>query len=162
MDLQVIDTNVLVAANGTTDTHADSSCQLTCAQRLQATQDNAALVLDAQQNIMREYQRLVGAGSPNSPAKRFFVWASRTAPRLGVQLTPDATRTFAEFPASEGLRGFDPDDRMFVAAAAVASQSGPTVLANALDNDYAEHQTALREAGIRVDELCPQHIKVEP
>lgn len=162
MDLQVIDTNVLVAANGTTDTHADRSCQLTCARRLQETQDNAALVLDAQRNIMGEYQRLIGSGNPNSPAKLFFKWASQTSPGLDVQLTPHATLTFAEFPASEDLQGFDPDDRMFVAAAAVASQSGPTVLANALDNDYAEHQTALQEAGIRVDELCPQHINVEP
>ena len=162
MDLQVIDTNVLVAASGGTELNADRSCQLNCAKRLQETQDNAALVLDAQWNIMREYQRLIGSADPNSPAKRFFVWASRTSPRFRVQLTPHATRTFVEFPASEGLRGFDPDDRMFVAAAAVASQSGSTVLANALDNDYAEHQMALREAGIRVDELCPQHIKVEP
>ncbi len=161
MDLQVIDTNVLVAANGT-DTHADKLCQLTCARRLQDTQINAVLVLDAQRNILLEYQRRVGSGNPNTPAKRFFVWASQTAPRLGVQLTPHATRVFAEFPPSEGLRNFDEDDRMFVAAAIVASQSGATVLANALDNDYAEHQTALREAGIRVDELCPQHIKVEP
>lgn len=161
MDLQVIDTNVLVAANGI-GTHADTRCQLACAQRLQETQDNEVLVLDLQWRILREYQRKIGDGTPNSPAKRFFVWASQTTPRLGVPLTHHATRTFVEFPTSDGLRDFDQDDRMFVAAAAVASQSAPTRLANALDNDYAEHQTTLQEVGIQVDELCPQHIKAEP
>lgn len=160
MDLQVIDTNVLVAANGT-ETHADQACTLACARRLQETQDNAVLVLDAQRNIMREYQRRIGSESRNTAAKRFFVWASRTAPGLDVQLTPHANRVFEEFPPSDRLRDFDEDDRMFVAAAAVASQSRPTVLANALDNDYAEHRAALQEAGIPVEELCPHHLRVE-
>lgn len=157
MDLQVIDTNVLVAANGS-DTHADRVCQLACAQRLQETQDNAVLVLDAQRNIMREYQRRIASALRYSPAKIFFVWASKTAPRLSVELTPHPTRTFTEYPSSDGLRHFDEDDRMFVAAAAVASEVALTVLVNALDNDYREHLTHLEEANIRVDELCPQHL----
>jgi len=157
MELQVIDTNVLVAANGA-DTHAGRSCQLACARRLSETKNNDVLVLDSDRYILGEYQRNMPSGASNSPAYLFFTWASRTTPRLLINLTPHDTRTFAQFPSNPLLGTFDEDDRKFVAAATVAQRTGPTVLVNALDRDYSEHGDALRREGIRVDELCPQHI----
>ena len=60
---------------------------------------------------------------------------------------------------NDGLMSFDINDRKFVAAASEASRTAPVQIVNAVDNDYAEHRLALEEASIRVDELCPQHIK---
>ena len=60
---------------------------------------------------------------------------------------------------NDGLMSFDISDRKFVAAASEASRTAPVQIVNAVDNDYAEHRLALEEASIRVDELCPQHIK---
>lgn len=161
MDFHVVDTNVLVAANGVS-THADPECQRSCAQLLREIQIQNVLVLDSNWAILGEYRSGIAPGPSNCPGNLFFLWAARVEPRVRVILTPAEDWTFAEFPMNDGLVSFDINDRKFVAAAAVASQSGPTVVANALDNDYAEHQMALQEAGIRVDELCPQHIKVEP
>lgn len=158
MDLQVVDTNVLVAANGI-DTHADPVCERRCAQRLRQIQIDNVLVLDSSWEILGEYQGHLASGPLDLPGNLFFSWAARVEPKVRVTLTPVDDNTFVEFPMNDGLMSFDINDRKFVAAASEASRTAPVQIVNAVDNDYSEHQTGLEEAGIRVDELCPQHLK---
>jgi len=68
------------------------------------------------------------------------------------ELTPNADRGYEEFPEENGLTGFDPADRIYVALA--AGQAG-TCIANCVDSDYRNVADALIQARVRVRELCP-------
>lgn len=160
MRYAVVDTNVLVVANGGAS-HVDSSCRNAAEKELQTVQQLGSLVLDHGWEILREYGRNVdGDGRRDAAGDLFFKWAASSAssPRVRrVRLTPHPERGYREFPSDSRLERFDNDDRKFVAAA-VASGTGETRLLNASDSDYWLHRIPLKDAGIRVKELCPQVI----
>ena len=65
-------------------------------------------------------------------------------------LSDDENRSFEELPENT----FDPSDRKFLAVAVIAS----AVILNATDSDYGEQGALMNDLGVRVEQLCPQHV----
>ena len=135
MGCHVVDTCVLIAANGMAD--ASPVCADACrAALLQAL--NEMVALDDQWLILNEYFTYAHhSGQPglgDAFAKRLRDQQFDPKVVRRVALTPDEARVYEQFPDDDELVGFDRSDRPFVA---VACGAGPgTRLITALDSDY--------------------------
>ena len=67
--------------------------------------------------------------------------------------------SYLEFPNHQGLAGFDPSDRKFIAVAN-AHPSKPHIL-QATDSKWWGHRRALAEAGITVHFLAPDYVRAK-
>lgn len=157
MTASIVDTNVLLVANGIHDdanAEPGTPCRLSAIDSLVKVMEERTLALDGGREILNEYSRKCSYAGQPGVGDRFFLWAHQNAASLtAVTLTAHPDRGFAEFPDDPALVGFDPDDRVFVATAMAGPQ--PNRIVNAVDSDYRNHQLALQRAGITVDELCP-------
>lgn len=156
----VVDTNVPIVANGTSE-QASPSCIHTCRLQLDKIVNGASiLVIDNEWRILQEYKSNLhldkrGAGN------KFLKWLlrNRTNPQrceqISITLKSDAQHAgdFCEFPDDADLAHFDPSDRKFVAVA-LAHADKPPIL-NATDSDWWHYQQPLVAHGVRVDFLCP-------
>lgn len=157
MKWTVVDTNVLVVANGGAP-QAGQRCRVAAEKTLLDIRDRASLVLDDSWQILAEYWRTTHSPEQPGVGSQFFRWAAQLSGIRQVAITPHTGRGFVEFPQDPGLEGFHRDDRKFVATVVAAGRE-ETELVNAVDSDYFLHRIPLREAGIRVGELCPQMIR---
>lgn len=159
MIAEVVDTNVLVAANAR-DTHAPPKCALACIDALTAIQRDKLIVIDDRWRILGEYQRNASSTGQPGTGDTFLLWLLRNQANPTrceqVTITPRAGNgeDFQEFPLDPELETFDRSDRKFVAVAR-ASRQGPVVL-NATDTDWHHHREPLARHGIRVSFLCPE------
>lgn len=150
----VVDTNVLVVANGD-NPEADIQCRLACVDRLNAFIEDQLVAIDDQGFIFEEYTKRVGwAGGPGVGAIFFkHVWNhqydSKRVVRVSVTPSNDEGRGFEELPPNS----FDPDDRKFLAVAVVEE----AVVLNATDGDWEEHSDLMQTLAVEVHQLCPQH-----
>ena len=153
----VVDTNVVIVANGDTP-QASETCEIACIEKLEWIQDNCILLLDNMDLILKEYDPYFCHSGQPGPGDAFFRWLHfnqfndqhcRT-----IAITPHAEREFAEFPDDPDLADFDRSDRKFVAVA-IASGNAPEIL-NATDTDWWQHRAALQRHGIKVTFLCPK------
>lgn len=160
MKYEVVDTNVLVVANGDR-TQAGHECQVASAEKLLDTRNKHSLVLDTSMEILQEYQRQLHrqTGEPG-PGHLFYNWVASSGDHRFVELNSHARRGFEAFPSDAALETFDWDDRKFVAAAIVSGRTQTRII-NAVDSDYLLHQVALREAGVVIQELCPAEVQQE-
>jgi hypothetical protein len=155
----VVDTNVLVAANGRA-TQAGPRCVTACTERLSAIVRDGRVALDDRWLIIREYQRLASSSGQPGVGDAFLKWVltNRTSPARSelVHVTPrdGAQDEFEEFPDDPELARFDRADRKYVAVAR-ASPSHPPVL-NATDRDWWLAQEALARYEVHVEFLCPE------
>ena len=160
MTVFVVDTNVAIVANGC-GTHADIPCQLACVQKLSSLVARETVAIDDGNLILYEYWKHYRK-HPNASGNRrvgdvFFkhvfnhqkLQGSRVR-RIRVTPTGDDRRGFEELPENT----FDPSDRKFLAVAAAAG----AVVLNATDRDWGEQQALMDGLGVKVDELCPQHV----
>lgn len=76
MSVTVVDTNVVLVANGQ---HADvsSACVETCALTLQEIMRSGKLAIDDEFRILREYQNKTQPKKGNRPGDAFVEWALR-------------------------------------------------------------------------------------
>jgi hypothetical protein len=151
----VIDTNVLVAAEGAAP-HAAQSCVLACIRFLKDLRNQTNVLVDDEERIMREYLANLRAlpGQPRT-GRLFYRWLrdSRAKPNVvKIHIDETASGEFPQFPDDPDLKTFDRSDRKFVAVA-LASELNPPV-ANATDSDWANHRSALIRCGVIVHELC--------
>lgn len=157
MTASVVDTNVLLVANGVNDkanAEPESACQLSAIESLIEVSEQRSLMLDGGGEILGEYKKKCNYSGQPRVGDQFFRWAHQNAASItAVWLTARSDRRFAEFPSDPTLAPFDWDDRVFVAVAV----AGPTPnrILNAVDSDYRNHQHALQQAGVTVEELCP-------
>ena len=153
----VVDTNVLVAANGR-DTHVDISCQRRCEEELARILREEVVCIDDKWLILREYQtRIAHKGQPG-PGTVFFktVCQTRGDPNrvCSIPVVPLDPRD------TEGRDFADPvlprhnlkKDAKFLAVAVNADAT----IVNATDSDWAEHRELTDGLGVRVRQLCPQ------
>lgn len=152
----VIDTNVLVVANGKHEA-AGAQCMGACIDAL-AQARTARVVIDDAQHILTEYRKHGSFAGQPGVGDAFFkwLWQRQADPRhcLVVHITPHPKRGFAEFPADEQLAKFDPSDRKFVAVALAAGDAPPIL--NASDTDWWLARHALDAHGLTVKFLCPE------
>ena len=152
----VIDTNVLVVANGG---HAAASlaCVGACIDALLQARD-AGVVIDDAQLILSEYRGYCSFKGQPGVGDAFFKWLwnqqGNALKCRTVPIKPHKARGFAEFPDDARLAKFDREDRKFVAVS-VAAGDNPPVL-NASDTDWWDVRQALAEHHVSVDFLCPE------
>lgn len=153
----VVDTNVLVVANGDSD-HAGVTCQRVSIQRLRSIQHGCRLLLDSEGYILTEYRKRYETQGEPKAGFYFYLWAHSNQENplycRKVYVTPEGQRGFEEFPGDKELADFDRDDRVFVA---VSRASGTqAVVVNATDSDWWCHRDALEECRVDVEFLCPE------
>lgn len=153
----VIDTNVLVVANGGQN-QASEECQLACVNALLQARRGRVLI-DSLGLILKEYGDNVCFYQPPLAGSEFYRWLCN---HLGqescraVDITPTGD-SFAEFPDDPDLAGFDRSDHKFVAVAR-ASGLAPPIL-NSVDTDWWIHRQALDRNDIHIEFLCPEAMR---
>ena len=159
MSYFVKDTNVPVVANGKSE-QANLNCVSSCKNQLAEIRKRGVVILDDNYLIFQEYMKNLSLSGQPGPGDAFikWLWDNQANPTtcLQVQITPldNESSNFDEFPRDERLANFDRSDRKFVAVA-LSSDCNPDIL-NAADPDWADHYTALSEAGLKIVFLCPQ------
>ncbi len=165
MNAVVLDTNVLLVADGQAD-QMSAMCKAECAKRLEVVRAGERVVLDRSWLILREYQnKLNASGKPPTPGNLFLEWLlSNQRSNLHVAhvvITPtNAERTkFAEFPPDAALESsFDPADRKFVAVAHAHPEKPPIV--ESADSKWLGWEADLLRHGIRLEVLCRCELEV--
>ena len=157
----VVDTNVLIAANGRDCPQATPECRLVCAHQLQSIQQKDILVIDNAWQIIKEYTQKVNQSGQPGVGDAFLRWVltnHRNPARCHqVSITPTTEGSYEEFPVSPDLKGFDPSDHKFVATALTHPDTPPIL--NAVDSDWQQFEKALSAAGVTVQQLCPDTLK---
>lgn len=157
MNATVIDTNVLLVANGS---HADVSpaCRKVCVERLLQHQHSGVVVIDDGYRILREYQNKTRPNQPKGVGDAFLKWllqqAGNPARVHRVPLTEVNADEFAEFPDQALQPVFDPPDRKFAAVAHAHPDKPP--IWQAADCKWLNWWQPLLAKGVTVDFLCPE------
>ena len=150
----VVDTNVLVVANGR-DTHADLECQFQCVSVIQDISLNGTVVLDGGGLIFDEYRgRLSFKGQPGAGDALFKhiydnMYSSKHVEKVSITVSDDTEREFDELPANT----LDQSDQKFLAVAVVSKAP----ILNATDSDWHEERALVLGLEVVVNQLCPQH-----
>lgn len=157
----VIDTNVLLVANGQTP-QASLACQEASHAALEAARNRGTVLVDSDREIFSEYIAYLNFSGQPGLGDMFFKWLwdnqghEELCQQVNIHRVEDE-RVYAEFPADPRLSGFDRSDRKF-AAVALASQGNPPIL-NASDSDWWEFKQVLEENGLMIRNLCPELIE---
>lgn len=152
----VIDTNVLLVANGSHEDISDE-CRKRCIERLLAQKLRGKTVIDDCFHILREYQNKTHPNQPKGVGDVFLKWLLQNQ-RNGshveqVTITEIEANRYEEFPDEELEACFDPPDRKFVAVSN-AHPEKPTIL-QAADCKWLDWWEALADHDVKVEFLCP-------
>lgn len=160
----IIDTNVPLKAS---DIHPkdeiDQKCSQACLSFINALMDSDDLVvLDYGGDILKEYRKKIDLHQADNVASLFLIWIMRglmTGKVIQYQITKTGNNTYAEFPESQELTGFDRSDRKFVALAKV-DPNCPSIY-NGSDTDWWNFKEALKREGIHVVFLCEDYMRAK-
>jgi len=156
----VIDTNVLLVANGSHQ-GASAACRAECVSRLVARKKAGVVVVDDAFRMLGEYQKKTRPNQPKGVGDAFLKWLLQNAANQlrvhQVSLTETAPKEFAEFPDAMLQPHFDASDRVF-AAAANAHPDKPSIW-QAADCKWLAWWPQLAHHGIQVDFLCPTDVR---
>ena len=172
MDAVVIDTNVLVVANGKAAApHASEKCITLCRARLaEILRGSERVLLDDKKRIIQEYRRNLnekGRGFGDrfwlELKRRFYNPKGYPETVIAVQITPlEGNGTeFEEFPNDDAaLSDFHKKDKKFVAVALTYQrdfeEEAPILKAD--DRGWEEFRAALAAHGVQVDSICEDDI----
>ena len=147
----VVDTNVLVVANGR-NTNAAPACREASIRALMALLADGVIVLDVAKAILKEYREYCSPSGQPGVGDRFFyeVLMRYDGKVLRVDLPINDEGQYTHFPTDPELSGFDRSDRKFAAAARV----GRAPVLNATDTDWHDFADPLARHGIKVRFLC--------
>lgn len=155
MSLCVVDTNVILAANGSHE-NLSPGCVETCTSRLNTIKNNGTVVIDDQFRILLEYRNKTNSNRGRGPGDIFLKWLLQNKANvkhcIQVSLTEHAADVFEEFPVKALEDEFDAPDRKFVAVAN-AHPKKPCVL-QATDCKWLNWHDDLKASGITVEFLC--------
>jgi hypothetical protein len=154
----VVDSNVLIAANGKSE-QANDACVEKCIDVLLEVRVAPSLALDEGNEILAEYSRYCSHSGQPGVGDEFFRWAfdNQYASCHRSPLTPHQDRVYQEFPDTPDLEKFDRSDRKFVATALGCTPTAAVY--NAVDSDYSQFALALAAAAVPVTELCLDCLK---
>lgn len=161
MQVQVVDTNVAIVANDARLPPNDPrrrpiDCIEACIDTVLRLVESGGLVLDADGEILEQYSRYLSRAGQPGAGDVFMKWVhdnqwnEDVCTRISV--TPDAKRGYVEFPNDPALKGFDWDDRVFVAIV-MAHPEWPTIL-QAVDTKWRKWEAALQANMVEVEFLC--------
>lgn len=147
----VIDSNVLITANG--KNHASAECAAACARLLLDAVTSHVVLEDSAGRAFDEYRRYCSLAGQPGVGDQFLKWflQNRYANHRVVQVhVPTAPAELADsLPAA--LRRLDNDDHKWVA---VYLNGSGEALFNATDSDWGEFADELADAGVNVIEVC--------
>jgi hypothetical protein len=153
----IIDTNVLIAANGRDCPQVTPQCRLNSSQYLRNFQVQGIIVIDNRWLILNEYKNKVNQTGQPGIGDAFLKWVLTNQANFKrceqVVINPLKDSSFAEFPNDPELEKFDQSDRKFVAVALATPDRPPIV--NAVDSDWLEFYEPLVKNGIKIQFLCP-------
>lgn len=156
----VIDTNVILVANGQHEDVSDA-CRVSCANRLKAIVEDGKVAIDDKYRILNEYQNKTSPHAGKRVGDVFVKWILRNnanAERCAaVKLEEHHARGFTSFPDDTRLADFDPPDRKFVAVAAAHGDRPP--IYQAADSKWIDWAPVLKEHEVEVQFLCPGDIQ---
>lgn len=158
----VIDVNVPIVANGASS-HAGLACIAASVKHLRDVMEHGMVVLDKNGYILHEYLRKLTLKGQPGVGHAFVRWIwERQAVATRCEIVHLNERSgqkgdFDEFPDDPRLQLFDRNDRKYVAVAR-ASRKRPVVL-NAVDSDWWHYRHVLKQYGVRIRFVCPQHMK---
>lgn len=148
----VVDTNVLIAANGTDAEWKPIASS--CANRLQAVMDGNIVCTDTPGLILSEYGNKLPSQSRSGFGDMFYLWLARN--RFNTEYCQEVCITakeagFEEFPAlsQEVAAIIDPSDRKFIAVAHAHPEKPPIL--QATDSKWIGWKDALAAVGITID-----------
>ena len=168
MNAVIIDTNVLVVANGKAAApQATKKCVILCRARLaEILRGSEKMLLDDKKRIIQEYKNNLNAKG-RGHGDRFWqelvrrMWNPSNQPGkvIRVPITPLAGNgtDFEEFPNDdEALKDFHKKDRKFVAVALAyqhdSEKEAPILKAE--DSGWEEFRDTLAAHGVQVDSIC--------
>lgn len=165
MDAVIIDTNVLVVANGRDAApQSTEKCVILCRVRLaEISRGSEKGLLDDKRRIIQEYKNNLNEKG-RGHGDRFWLELIRRMWReeekfIRVSITSLAGNgtDFEEFPNDDAsLKNFHKKDRKFVAVALAyqhnSGQEAPILIAD--DSGWKEFNTALANHGVYVDSIC--------
>ena len=165
MGAVIIDTNVLVVANGRSAApQATKKCVVRCRARLaEIFRGSEKVLLDDKRRIIHEYRNNLNEKG-RGHGDRFWLELMRRMWReqekfIRVRITPLAGNgtDFEEFPNDDAsLKNFHKKDRKFVAVALAyqrdSGREAPILIAD--DSGWEEFQDALAAHSVRVDSIC--------
>ena len=164
MGAVILDTNVIVIANGRSS-QASCTCVRRCREQLNLIlQGSHKVVLDYEQLILREYRRnLKEERQPQRGRGDLFLqwlkqheWIKEKCSLVHLTSIAGSSTDFEEFPTDNALSGFDPDDKKFIALAIAHKQEtgeAPTILL-AIDRGWLRFMDTLENYGVSVDLIC--------
>jgi hypothetical protein len=161
---KLLDTNILIIANGGQSPQVDARCQKECLELLfNAMVPNFPLIVDGgkqpdSSEIFAEYGKKINQGG-QSFGKLFFEWLLRNWERhILVPITPANGYGYEEFPHEDDrLEKFDPSDRKFIATARAAilyDEATKVEILQATDGKWKNFETAFKDYGIEVVFIC--------
>ena len=168
MDAVIIDTNVMVVANGKAAApQARCKCIIRCRVRLaEILRGTEIILLDDKKRMIQEYKNNLNAKG-RGHGDRFWqelvrrMWRQEEGQEkvIRVRITPAVGNgtDFEEFPNDDAsLKHFHKKDRKFVAVALAyqhdSGQEAPILKAE--DSGWEEFQDALAAHGVQVDSIC--------
>ncbi len=157
--MAVIDTNVLLVANGQ---HKDVStdCVIACVHRLREMEKTGVTIIDDGFRILNEYQNKTRLHPPKGVGDVFLKSLLRNVYNQAhvqlVSISETDNDCFAEFPDPVLQPRFDAPDRKF-AAVANAHPAKPPVW-QAADCKWLGWWSALQEKGVHVEFLCKKDV----
>lgn len=159
MNKAVIDTNVLLVANGA---HKDVSpqCVVECVKNLEAIKNSGVVVIDDAYRILSEYQHKTSPNQPKGVGDVFLKWLLQNkgnASRVDlVPITETAEDEFDEFPDPDLQPRFDAPDRKFATVANAHPEHPP--IWQAADCKWLDWWPQLAAHGVNVKFLCPDDV----
>lgn len=157
MVARVIDTNVIVGANGR-GTHLDEVCQLACVNEISAINDGAVVLLDSLDHILEEYTPYCNHSGEPGVGDALFVhlrdhkYTDSKCIIVEIHTDPTGVKEYVEFPDAAALVAFDRSDRKFVAVAKAFGAAHNILCAS--DRGWVRFQAALQAEDISVTHIC--------
>jgi hypothetical protein len=155
---QVIDTNVLLVANGKHD-DASPDCTAECIRLLKQAQQHIT-VIDDGFRIISEYLHKTHPNQPKGSGDAFQKWLLQNRCNSSyvdtVKITEKHTDMFEEFHDQELQDLFDAPDRKFIAVAS-AHPDSPRIL-QATDCKWLDWWQRLADLHVHIKFVCPDDI----
>jgi hypothetical protein len=165
----LVDTNVPITANlvkhPDQKSDIDDQSILECISAIRDMQKMNTLVLDDADIIFSQYRNNLAKSAKESygnygAGDAFYIWVRDNRFNFPVEDRVSVTKkddSYVEFPASEGLEGFDPSDKIFIAVANAHKDKPPIV--QGTDSKWWGYKDILETVGIKIIFLCPEYVE---
>ncbi len=155
----ILDTNILIMADGNQSSQASIDCQLACIALIESVKNgDARLVLDNQDFVLNEYkQNFRASGQING---EFLIWllSSIYDQRFFALIeSPSNVNVLDHFPSTDDFGAFDPSDRKWIALACAYAEQNDGYIAEimqAADSKWCNFCKAFVDHGILCTFLC--------